>query len=82
MKGRTTRRFVALAVVAATAAIEAGAVAQNATATTPGKNGKLAFRRYLDNDRTWGAIFVSDADGTGLRQVTRPKRGVVDDQPD
>jgi Tol biopolymer transport system component len=80
MKARRTGRIVALALLAAAAVVEAGA--QDAAATTPGKNGRLAFRRYFDVSQTWGAIFVSAADGTGALQITHPKRGVLDDQPD
>jgi TolB protein len=80
MKARSTGRIVALALLTAAAVVETGA--QDAAATTPGKNGKLAFRRYFDDSHTWGAIFVSEPDGTGARQITHPKKGVLDDQPD
>jgi TolB protein len=53
-----------------------------AVVTAPGVNGQIAFRRYLDDGRTWGAVFVSSPDGMKQRQVTRPPRGVNDDQPD
>jgi Tol biopolymer transport system component len=82
MKGRSTGRIVALVLLAAAAIVGAGVVAQTAAATPPGKNGKLAFRRYFDSGHSAGAIFVSEADGTGARQITHPTRGVVDDQPD
>jgi TolB protein len=65
---------VALASVAAFTAV--------ASATVPGKNGWIAFKRYLDSSRSTGAIYTVDAQGKGQRQVTRPSRGVVDDQPD
>jgi TolB protein len=53
-----------------------------ALATQPGTNGQLAFRRYLDAKNTTGAVFVIAPDGSGERQVTRPPRGTIDDQPD
>jgi len=53
-----------------------------AHATVPGKNGRIAFKRYLDNPRSTGAIFTIDANGKAERQVTKPEPGVVDDQPD
>ena len=71
--------LLALALLGVAVAAEAGGVAQ---ATTPGENGKIAFRRYLDDDKSTGAVFVANADGTGVRQITRAARGVVDDQPD
>jgi Tol biopolymer transport system component len=55
---------------------------QSVSATAPGTNGRIAFRRYLDHNRTWGAIFVVNSDGTNARQVTRPPRGTIDDFPD
>jgi Tol biopolymer transport system component len=51
-------------------------------ATPPGKNGQIAFRRYLDPGRTTGAIFTANPDGSGVKQVTRPARGVIDQYPD
>ena len=57
-------------------------VVATAAATAPGKNGAIAFRRYLNNDQSWGAVFTIGADGKGAHQVTHPQRGTVDDQPD
>ena len=55
-----------------------GAAAASAWATPPGKNGQIMFRRYLDPAKTTGALFRMNPDGTGVKQVTRPRRGVVD----
>ena len=60
----------------------AAVVATGALATTPGPSGKIAFRRYLNDRQTKSALFVINADGTGVEQITRPPRGIVDDQPD
>jgi TolB protein len=73
------RGLLALALLGVTVAVEAGGVAR---ATTPGKNGKIAFRRYLNDDHSMGVVFVAKADGTGAREVTLAARGSVDDQPD
>lgn len=62
--------------------ITAGVVTAGSLATAPGKNSRIAFRRYLDTNQTWGAIYTINPDGTGLQQVTHPPKGVVDDQPD
>jgi hypothetical protein len=43
-----------------------------ALATVPGKNGRIAFRRYFNSDHTKGAIFTINADGSGERRVTHP----------
>jgi Tol biopolymer transport system component len=59
-----------------------GTIAAAASATAPGKNGQIAFRRYFDDQQTWGAVFTMRPDGTQARQLTHPPRGVVDDQPD
>jgi Tol biopolymer transport system component len=59
-----------------------GTAATGSWATPPGKNGQIAFRRYLDPGRTTGAIFVANPDGTGVKQVTRPAPSVIDQYPD
>ena len=53
-----------------------------ADATPPGENGRIAFRQFFNERRTWGAIFTSEADGTDITQVTHPRRGVLTDTPD
>ncbi|MBL7253056.1 TolB family protein [Paractinoplanes lichenicola] len=53
-----------------------------ARATPPGANGRIAYKGYLDAARTTGAIFTVRPGGDGVRQLTRPGPGVVDDQPD
>ncbi len=53
-----------------------------AWASVPGKNGQIAFRRYFDADHRAGAIFTINSDGSGEQQVTRPPKGMYDDQPD
>jgi TolB protein len=53
-----------------------------AQATFRGRNGRIAFRRYLNGAQTRGALFTISRHGTGVRQVTHPHRGVVTDEPD
>jgi TolB protein len=71
------RRGSIVLVVAASLFVAAGAFA-----TPPGKNGKLAFRRWLNEQHTWGAIFTANPDGSNVRQITHPKRYVADVEPD
>jgi TolB protein len=72
----TAAALVAVVVAAATAATVA-------SATAPGKNGQIAFRRYFDPEHEkWGAIFTINANGKGEHQVTQPPRDTLDDQPD
>ena len=54
--------------------------AQQAQADLPA--GRIAFRRYLDDAQTHGAVFTVKPDGTGEKQITHPPAGFVDDQPD
>jgi Tol biopolymer transport system component len=68
------------AVLAALAVIAAGTGV--AYATPSGPNGRIAFRRYADANQTSGAVFTMNADGSDVRQVTRPAARTVDDQPD
>jgi TolB protein len=49
-----------------------------ASATTPGQNGSIAFRRFGDPDQTNSALFVINPDGTHETQVTFPADNVVD----
>jgi TolB protein len=60
----------------------AGVAVSVAGATAPGKNGKLAFRGYLDADHTWSALFTANPDGSATRQITHPPRRVLDIEPD
>jgi TolB protein len=53
-----------------------------ADATFPDHNGRIAFRRFLNEDRTWGAVFTIRPNGTGERQITFPAKGFVDRNPD
>jgi TolB protein len=77
------RKLTTGAVLALVAALLGlGGAANAARMTVPGKNGEVAFRRYLDARKTWGAIFTVNSDGEGERQVTHPPKGTVDDQPD
>jgi Tol biopolymer transport system component len=64
------------------AVITALFAATSAGATAPGRNGQLVFRGYLDTGRTTGALFVVNPDGSKVRRVTRPPRGVVDQEAD
>jgi TolB protein len=54
--------------------------ARAANIVLPG--GRIAFRRYLDDAQTHGAIFTINPDGTDEKQITEPPAGHVDDQPD
>jgi TolB protein len=76
---RRSRVFVLLVACGLVAALT---VAAPATATTPGDNGRIAVKAYLDADNSTGAIFTIRPDGTRLRQLTFPATGTIDDQPD
>src|SRR5436190_21818545 len=69
-----------------TAALVAGAavaVAAAGYATTPARNGRIAFQRYrLSDNPLWAEIFVASADGTAAQKVTRTPRGAQDSDPD
>src|SRR5829696_7686010 len=45
------------------------------------RNGQIVFRRYLDPDRTKGAIFTMNPDGTHLSQIPPPPKGWRDEGP-
>ena len=72
-----TRVAVCLSVLAATCA------AALANASSPAERGKIAFQRYLLQDKPLQAnIVVANADGTGERTITHAPRGFIDGEPD
>src|SRR5215211_5780721 len=80
------KRFTAAAVLAASAVVVS---APPASATYPGKNGWIAFRKVLSpgfhapyTGYNHAALYLIRPDGTGLRQLTHPRDGVVNTQPD
>jgi TolB protein len=70
---------LAAALVAATAPL---IVASPASATAPGENGRIVFRRYFNSAHTWGALFTVRPGGSGLQRVTHPPHGIVHTEPD
>jgi TolB protein len=88
----TRSRFTGPATVALlTLAVTAGCGSSGRPATAPARAsaapgpqlppGRIAFRRWLDDAKTHGAIFTVGTDGTGERQLTNPETG-ADDYPD
>jgi TolB protein len=77
-----TRSFGRHAVVLGLLLAMSGAAVSFGWATAPGRNGKLAFRRYLDADHQWSALFTGNPDGSAIRQLTRPPQRVLDIEPD
>lgn len=69
-------------IAAAAALVTLTATAPPAAATFPDHNGRIAFRRFLNEERTWGAVFTIKPNGKDERQVTFPPQGVVDRDPD
>lgn len=55
---------------------------ESTLATSPGKNGPIAFTRYSDASRSSGSIYVVNANGKGERRVTSAPAGARDTQPD
>jgi Tol biopolymer transport system component len=72
-------RFATIVAAAALVAVATAVVAQ---ATMPGKNGRIAFRRYFNDAHTSSGIFTIEADGSAEQTVTRSPAGYFDDQPD
>jgi TolB protein len=77
---------LALAALAATAGCGSGshesahkaAVANATAASSSDLRGKIVFRRFLDDAHSHGALFVMNANGTGVRQITHPPADAVD----
>ena len=81
MRGRKPALIMALLPVAGVLATAASSASAREP-TVAAKNGRIAFRRYLDVAKTTSAIFTVASDGTGARQVTHPPRGIDDRRPD
>jgi TolB protein len=64
----------------ARAAKSADQAARAAHVDLPG--GRIAFRRFLDDAQTHGAVVTVEPDGSDEKQITDPPAGYVDDQPD
>src|SRR5262245_50442464 len=62
---RMTRPMLIIA--AGLTAAAAGACAA-ALATTPGTNGQIAFRRWLNDETSRSALYTMNPDGTGVRR--------------
>ena len=83
------RRIEAMVLTATLVAAVSLGFGQTATATSAGrarhapqgvtraraKNGKIVFRRWLNDQHTRGDIFTIDPDGSGLLRVTHTRRG-------
>jgi TolB protein len=79
---RRTRVWKPLVCVAAVVVLLLGSGAIPASATFHCDNGRIVFLRYLDQDKTSGAVFTVRPNGHGERQVTHPPEGFIDDDPD
>lgn len=66
----------------AAAALALALLPAAAHATPPGENGDIAFKRYLDPERTAGAIFRISPLGADEHQLTTPPAGSDDNFPD
>lgn len=78
----SNRPHIAAAAALGAAAIALAIAVAPSQATYPGKNGRIAFRRYFDNDHRLSAIFTINVDGSGEQRVTHAPKGLFDDQPD
>jgi TolB protein len=79
---RTRTKLGAVAVAVGVLSSVLGMAAPPVQATFPDHNGRIAFRRFLNEERTWGAVFTINLTGTHERQVTFPPTGYVDRDPD
>ena len=77
---RHTPRHILLTIAIAVATLMAVGM-MPAHATTPGENGRIAFRQYFNDAHTRGAIFTIRPNGTGLTQVTHRGKVAYDHQP-
>jgi Tol biopolymer transport system component len=69
---------VVVCVVAPALALPIPAAATATGGRVPG--GRIVFTRSFDSSHRWGALFTVRPDGTVVRQVTHPPRGVLDEE--
>src|SRR4051812_50206968 len=68
---RPLERLVLVGALAVAATVTAAAVA-----TTPGSNGQIAFRRWLNDENSRSALYTINPDGSGVRRIVpRSRRG-------
>jgi TolB protein len=79
---RSLRLTTAVLLAACLAPAITSVTSQTAQATFAGRNGRIAFRRFLNDEQSWGAVFTINADGTDEQQITFPPQGFVDRNPD
>src|SRR3954447_26728392 len=89
MNGQPAHRRAGTSVFAAICFLSAALVAgcgsshpPKAADTQASPEGRIVFRRFLDDDETTAALFTSKPDGSDERQLTHPDAGVTDDEPD
>jgi TolB protein len=58
------------------------ALGEGPPASAAASNGRIVFRRYLNDSHTIGAIYTIKPDGTGLFRVTHAPRNAVSTEPD
>ena len=84
MSARAIGLAVAVAVIGGTAGCGTTTHPAQDASTAAGQDaaskllGKIVFRRFLDDAQSHGAVFVMNADGTHIRQVTHPPATAVD----
>jgi Tol biopolymer transport system component len=78
---RSSSRAILLVAALIAALVGTAITASRSGATTPGRNGLIAFTRYrLQNAPLWSEIFVANPDGSGARRVSHSPTAVEDDQ--
>ena len=81
--GRPPGPRISIGLALAGAAMLATCLAASpASATSSGKNGRIAFRRFFNDAHTRGAIFTINPDGSGLKQITHRGKTLLDNEPD
>ncbi len=58
-----------------------GSDGRESTRAADAYNGQIVFRRYFDVEQSKGALFVTNRDGSHVRQVTHPPKGWRDNVP-
>ncbi len=81
-EGGAMKRRVRGGAVVALAALLALVASSVAHATFAGANGRIAFRRYLNDDHTRAALFTVRPGGEGIRRITHPRGLRATTEPD
>jgi len=81
VEARTQARRLGVIFTACLIGVMAPPAHASSPATSPGRNGRIAFARYVQQKKFLSAIFTANPDGSHVQQLTHPPAGREDSAP-